>query len=182
MRRTPQKAEIVQFTAKVREYLDHSLYNSLDNFLRIDDAKRYKARDFINVYGKKDGTMYTFMEKDVHYKGDFACYFELEHVNNSGQKSPGIGLQSKAKVLVVTYWEDGKDAPIGTFLLNISKLKEWGRRVLADEQMRADETTTVLGGTVASGERFQVTSLRFNAAYLPPEYYVNIDTKKETTE
>jgi len=168
----PTRKEVLAFTRKVRKYLDTTVYAALvaegRTITRVDTKSYLKNNDFINCWGTSvDGRKFSIWEKASTVL-DYG-YFELEHTDSRGLKVPGMGMRSKANVLVYVLWNADYNRVEQVYYLNVAAMKK-----RAVEALAADNNIMIINGEGS----FKVKTWKFNFKDLDSTCFVTFNPIK----
>jgi len=185
-RQAQYKKKVRSFTDKVKEALEWQVYPTVfDSFRRVTDKQKFQRNDSIAGYARIKGTPAGIQEKYVRadtYNKYGTLFFELTHTDANGNLVYGVGMKSKAQIIVYAIHDEETDELQEVYFLSINWLKdkgkeliqEWGETNLLPIEMKRYQSNNQL----RTGDYYTVYSYQFRVADLPTEAFVRVGKKK----
>jgi len=181
-KRTAEHNEMRDFTAKAKDALDAIYAELFDSFKRLDDKERYTRNDMVAVEVTVAGSVISIQEKFAHKKGENQpLYLELLHTDYRGKAVAGVGMKSKAQIIVYAIWDDDTDSLDSRIFLKVKYLQKVASAEYTAFQLRTAKTparsysiSTIKGSALKTGQSYNVTSYEFFIKSLPDEAFVKL--------
>jgi len=181
-RQKEYKTKVRGFTDKVKCALEKEVYPIVFNhFRRRTDKDKFLGNDSIagwaNLCGHTVGVQEKYVRADTYNKYG-KLYFEVAHTDANGRLVYGVGMRSKANVIVYAIYDEDTDKLIETHFLSVKWLQDEGARVLREWNVNGIQPIDLRcyqsSNKLKTGGYYTVYSYEFDLNLVPDCAYVRI--------